>query len=466
MHQENQRSLAHDLVLPTILFVVLGAMTWAVRGCSGFGAMNGCIFAGVTWGAGWWFIARQPGARQSRPYASGWVILALTLGIGVSGNRGWMQWQFLGGPSPDQFAPGPVPADTQELRLPLAVHCRRAVGRAGGLRAGLVRHPPQDRARRLGRPPGLRHRRRLPGHRPLQTFPRRLSAALQNGQRPVPGLSRQSQSPPPRGRQPRRANAPRALPGVPGVELGRRDWRNATLITTVGLVNGTGWALFQNWSWAHHVWPNFSFNWWRCWESSGGISIGLAYGLAYFLANRPLARPDGAPEAPALFTPCPNCERLGAYIGLLIGLGFSIKNGLKGWANIYLGNEEHWNHVLWMFIGPLMLLGLIALPVWVFWRRPLPAPSDAAPGGAPAAQPNPFPHAYGLIWLVLIVQNVIAQLITGPHSSWDENRLQLLLHPVVPHLRRHRPPLPLRATAKPAIAASFLCVLCLPRETA
>ncbi len=84
--------LTHDLILPTLLFAALGAMTWAVRGCSGFGAMNGCIFAGVTWGTAWWFIAREPACRQSRPYSSGWIILAVTLGIGISGARGWMQW--------------------------------------------------------------------------------------------------------------------------------------------------------------------------------------------------------------------------------------------------------------------------------------------------------------------------------------------------------------------------------------
>jgi hypothetical protein len=72
--------------------MALGAMVWAVRGSSGFGAVNGCVFAGVTWGVAWWFIAREPAARQSRPYSSGWIILALTVGIGLSGNRGWMQW--------------------------------------------------------------------------------------------------------------------------------------------------------------------------------------------------------------------------------------------------------------------------------------------------------------------------------------------------------------------------------------
>ncbi|HEV8542278.1 MAG TPA: hypothetical protein VGR78_07800, partial [Verrucomicrobiae bacterium] len=46
----------------------------------------------MTWGTAWWFVAREPSAMQSRPYSSGWIILALTVGIGLSGNRGWMQW--------------------------------------------------------------------------------------------------------------------------------------------------------------------------------------------------------------------------------------------------------------------------------------------------------------------------------------------------------------------------------------
>src|SRR3954453_15436414 len=72
MNHSLRRDLAHDLILPTALFVVLGAMAWAVRGCSGFGAMNGCIFAGVTWGAAWWFVARNSSGGQPRPYHSGW----------------------------------------------------------------------------------------------------------------------------------------------------------------------------------------------------------------------------------------------------------------------------------------------------------------------------------------------------------------------------------------------------------
>lgn len=90
---ENRKSdLIHDLLLPTLLFAALGGMSWAVRGSSGYGGSSGCIFAGVLWGAAWWFIARDSSPVQTRRYASAWIIFALTVGIGFSGNRGWMQW--------------------------------------------------------------------------------------------------------------------------------------------------------------------------------------------------------------------------------------------------------------------------------------------------------------------------------------------------------------------------------------
>jgi hypothetical protein len=99
----------------------------------------------------------------------------------------------------------------------------------------------------------------------------------------------------------------------------------------------------------------------------------------------------------------PNLERWGAYTGLILGLGLSIKNGLKGCANIYLGNESYWNDVFMNITGPLMILGMAAVSAWILLR-----PGTADP------QNDPFPHACGMIWLVLLVQNILAQLVTGP----------------------------------------------------
>jgi hypothetical protein len=35
-------------------------------------------------------------------------------------------------------------------------------------------------------------------------------------------------------------------------------------------------------------------------------------------------------------------------------------------------------------------------------------------------QGDVFPHANRLLWLVVLTQNVIAQLVTGPPSEWNE----------------------------------------------
>lgn len=405
MSNRPPRDLAHDLVLPTLLFAALGAMTWAVRGCSGFGAMNGCVFAGVTWGAAWWFIARDPAGEQFRRYSSGWIILALTIGIGISGNRGWMQWpSFFEGhlqtnTPAGQFVPIPriygfiwlfiAGVPWAGLGACLLAWC--GAGRPMGIR---------DWAFRLGAGLlGALAARFLFDHLPQVFLPLYESLRTQYGDLQAnPNLRRL-------------INDNRAAITHLGIYLGfltyegaRRDWKNVTLILTAGLLNGIGWALCQNWKWAAGVWPGASFNFWRCWESSGGISIGIAYGVAYYLTNRPQG-PD-APYHPGGY---PNIERFACYAGLVLGLGLSVKNGLKGWANIYLGNEDYYNSLLWRILGPAMLLALAGLAGWIR-SRPLPR----------SFRGDNFPHAYRLIWLVLLVQNIIAQLITGPLSSWPE----------------------------------------------
>src|SRR4029453_2090194 len=87
-----------------------------------------------------------------------------------------------------------------------------------------------------------------------------------------------------------------------------------------------------------------------------------------------------------------------------LGLGLYIRNGLKGWANIYLGKEEDWGVLLSKITGPLLLLGLGL----IIWRT------------RATSRPDRFPHPSAIIWLVLLTQNIPAQLGTGPWSSWNE----------------------------------------------
>lgn len=415
MNSNTKRDLTHDLVLPTLLFAVLGAMTWAIRGCSGFGGSMGCIFAGVMWGAAWWFIARDPGAEQSRRYASGWIILALTVGLGISGARGWMQWPsfFLGrlqtNYSQQEFVP--ISRAYGFLWLFIAGVPWAGIGACmlawcGSQRTTRVWHWVVRIACGIGMAYlALFLYKRFPGfflplyntmksqYQDFQTNPN-LRRLINDNRSAVTHMG--------------------MYLGFLAYEIGRRDWKNVALIMTVGLVNGLGWSLLQNWQWASATWPGASFNWWRCWESSGGISIGIAYGVAYYLVNRRMSEEERALQGPRCTNYRPNLERFGAYLGLILGLGLSIKNGLKGWANIYLGNEDYWNARFWNVIGPLMLVCLVALAAWIRSRR-LPKGYEG----------DVFPHAYRLIWLVLIVQNLIAQLVTGPFSNWNETAFSI-----------------------------------------
>jgi hypothetical protein len=403
-------SLTHDLFLPTLLFAVLGGMTWAVRGCSGYGAAAGCLFAGVTWGAAWWFIARDPAGPQSRRYASGWIILAVAVGVSLSGDRGWMQWpSFFDGHLQTNTPKGefaPISRAYGFIWLFIAGVPWAGIGAcllawcAAGRPLRVI-----DWVFRLACAFGVAFLATLLfDHLPEVFLPL------------YHALSAQYADPEANPNLRRLINDNRDAIMHLGFYLGcllyesiRRDWKNVTLIVTVGFLNGLGWAALQNWSWAKRIWPGTSFNFWRCWESSGGISIGIAYGVAFFLVNRRMAEPERILDQGPSANASPNLERFGAYLGLLLGLGLSIKNGLKGWCNIYLGHEDYWNAILWKVIGPLLILGFLTVLLRLRFR-PLPRGFVG----------DVFPHAYRLIWLVLITQNILAQLVTGPWSSWNE----------------------------------------------
>jgi hypothetical protein len=538
MTHNSRLDLTRDFFLPTLLFAALGGMTWAVRGCSGFGAVPGCIFAGVTWGAAWWFIAHDPSPEQSRRFASGWIVLAVTVGVGLSGARGWMQWpSFFEGRMLTNYDKGefvPISRSYGFLWMFIAGVPWAGLGACllawcGSLRETRVWHWVIRIACGIG---GAALARWL-----IHTYPQAFLPLYQS----LESRYHDVKANPNLGRLTNDCTA--ALVHL-GFYLGfllyevvRKDWKNAVLILTVGVLNGSGWALCQNWSWAHGIWKNASFNWWRCWESSGGISIGIAYGIAYFLVNRRMSDAERAvvasrratagpnfewlliyfgltsylslflayrmegwgriyfaiailfgaayylanrgtsvedashstqqnktgvkiewgavfltaallvglclsprdmmrygtyyygvvialglgwyllncqtfDEEKRLGTPIdgdPNLERLGLYLGLLMGLGLSVRNGLKGWFNIYKGNEDYWSRVLWQYLGPVFLLCLIAIAASIL-LRPLPRNFRG----------RVFPHASGLMWLVLVVQNAIAQLITGPLTQWNE----------------------------------------------
>ncbi len=404
----SRRDLTNDLILPCLLFAVLGGMTWAVRGSSGYGGWLGCTFAGVTWGTAWWFIARDRSGRQSRPYSSGWVILALTVGIAYAGDRGWMQWpHFFSNRVYTNYAQGafePIARSYGFIWLFIA-----GVPWAG-LGACLLAWC-SDRQKLGVRDWVLRiacglgagfFARWLFENSPSLFLPLYDTMASKYGNLSAnPTLGRL-------------VNDTREAVmhmgfylGFLAFEVARRHCRNVILILTVGLLNGLGWAICQNWKWAPDVWPGANFNWWRCWESCGGISIGIALGVAYYIVNQ---RRDPSDLPVRVSTQCDSTwEKFGAYAGLILGLGVSIRSGLKGWINIHIGNEVYWSRVLWIVFGPLMIIALVVLAMNLKQK-----PRSEQDQG------DLFPRAYALVWLVLIVQNILGQLVSSPYTQWNE----------------------------------------------
>jgi hypothetical protein len=310
--------LVRDLFLPTLLFTALGGMTWAVRGCAGYGSWKGCVFAGVTWGAAWWYLAHDPRKTQSRRYTSAWIVVALTFGIGIAGMQGWMQWPSLfDGKLMTDYPDKSVPISRAFgfLWLFLAGAKWAGIGAcflawSGSLRETRVWHWFLRIACGLT---GAYLARFLIVHYPQHFLP--LYASLQTQYEDLqtnPNLGRMMND---------CTEAVHHLGlclGFLAFEFFRRDWKNVALILTVSLVNGFGWALCQNWKWAPHVFGDTGggFNFWRCWESSGGLSMGVAFGLAYFLVNRPMSGAERAVIASRRAIAGPNFEWLLIFLGL------------------------------------------------------------------------------------------------------------------------------------------------------
>ena len=278
---------AHDFVLPTLLFTALGAMSWAVRGSAGASAMNAHIAPGLLWGAAWWFVPRDPSRWQSRRYASGWILFALTVGFALAGNRGWMQWHHMyeghlstnwpkGEWEPISpfcgflwfFLAGSAWAALPACRLAWCSTERPTRAWEWTLRIACGLGGAYLASRVFARYPDFF----LPHYATIADKYHNLPAS--------PGLDKLIRD---------NGATVRHLGYCFGFllfEAMRRDWKNVTLISTVGILNGLGWSFLQNWKWAAHVWPEAKFNFGRCWEVCGGISIGIGLGVAYYLVNR------------------------------------------------------------------------------------------------------------------------------------------------------------------------------------
>jgi hypothetical protein len=397
--------LLHDLVLPTLLFVALGGMTWAVRGSSGFGAWKGCVFAGVTWGAAWWYLAHDPRKQQSRRYASAWIVVALTFGVGIAGIQGWMQWPSLfegklmtdATPGVDRFVP--ISRAYGYLWLFLAG------AKWAGLGACLLAWCGSLRETRIWHWVA----RFLITHYPQHFVPLYDSMQAQyEDLRANPNLRRMMND---------CNEAVHHLGFCLGFlvyEIFRRDWKNAVLILTVGIVNGAGWALCQNWKWAPHVFPGVHFNFWRCWESSGGLSMGLAFGLAYFLVNRRMSDRERTFVASQRALAGPNFEWLLVFLGLtgFLSIIFRLEVPWRLSLPEWLAASIHRDYLEWsaVFFAIVYVLGAL----YYFGNRGTPV--DASPQRRRSGASIEW---VGLLLTVALMTGLFIPI--GTYAAWSQS---------------------------------------------
>ncbi len=80
------KSMLHELWLPILLLGSMGAITWAIRGTSGWGGVDGTIVPGLMWGLLWYYLCYKRGI-DSRG-----IVLWLGLGIALGGELGYGQY--------------------------------------------------------------------------------------------------------------------------------------------------------------------------------------------------------------------------------------------------------------------------------------------------------------------------------------------------------------------------------------
>jgi hypothetical protein len=87
-------------VFAALVMGLMGAFFWAIRGTGGYGGAQGGMLAGLGWAMLWHYFSRFNGDHSRRPYGSGRMIAAITLGIAAGGltgygvYTGWVRGKF------------------------------------------------------------------------------------------------------------------------------------------------------------------------------------------------------------------------------------------------------------------------------------------------------------------------------------------------------------------------------------
>ena len=84
--QETRAVERLNLWLTILLFGSLGAITWAIRGTSGWGGVDGTVVPGLTWGLVWYFLCYRRGIDTKG------IVFWLGFGVALGGELGYGQY--------------------------------------------------------------------------------------------------------------------------------------------------------------------------------------------------------------------------------------------------------------------------------------------------------------------------------------------------------------------------------------
>jgi hypothetical protein len=349
-----------------VLMSTAGLFGWAIRGQSGFGAVPGCVFAGVLWGITWFLLSKESGSKKSRRFGMGWTVFAFIFGIGISGMQGWgdivalIRGTILISKNPNQIIEvssmwgyfymfligfhwagigslflawtGSKTPVTIKIWLKRVIFTSMGFGFAWIL---LLIFP------NLFLP--LYHE--LDGYNPM----------LYDGLSDLYGEIRQA-----------------LLFGgvmVGGIlfEIIQKDKITLKVLLFPAIFTGLCWMLLITvWEIWIPPWATANgivFNWWRCWESTGGGAIGLGFGITFVLWNKKYPN-DHQNQRILRYSQHPNAEKLfGIFLSLVFGLSYITTQSIKGMLNIMYPTipEMDQTHLAWV----LPIVTIFSL-LWVY----------------------------------------------------------------------------------------------------
>jgi len=279
------RTAVDELWLPMLLFGSMGAITWAIRGTSGWGGIDGTVVPGMTWGLLWYYLCYRKGID-----ARG-IILWLGLGIALGGELGygqyvsWIQGKFMVGNTTIPVSPW--------IGYTWFVICGIGWGGPGGILLGWALDAKGSRGRWLARllfPLGVGFMAWLLVRAcPSLFFPNH-GLGLYTGELDH-HLNRTVET--------NTKNFVVAAWWVGGLLVAalQRDRATLTIGALIGGGFGIGFSLAALWCLGYSYAPGY-IDWWKMWELNAGFNLGLLYVAALYWASRRFDKthhPNGDP---------------------------------------------------------------------------------------------------------------------------------------------------------------------------